>query len=141
MEQIAEARHQEARPLLLRAHKSLLNSKDLLEFLPRVIKGEESMLDVENGSEKDFVELGCSWRAPFYEITLCFRKPYGQGNEEGSCHVQKTSTPLFNRIINVEDNDEAEGEVQNRHYILPRGSCFLMVIFSSLVVSTIIFSN
>lgn len=74
--------------MLLRAHKSLLNSKDLLEFLPRVIKGEESMLDVENGSEKDFVELGCSWRAPFYEITLCFRKPYGQGNEEGKIIIR-----------------------------------------------------
>nr|CAB3501716.1 unnamed protein product [Digitaria exilis] len=44
----------------------------------------------------------------------------------GSFDVQKTSFPLFNSIINVEAIDEAEGEFQNRRYILPRESCFLM---------------
>lgn len=45
----------------------------------------------------------------------------------GSFHAQRTSFPLFNNIISVEAIDEAEGEFQNRSYILPRGSCFLMV--------------
>ncbi|CAD6202503.1 unnamed protein product [Miscanthus lutarioriparius] len=129
MEQIAEARHQEARPLLLKAHESLIKAKHLLEYISKTIKGNEHTLDAGSGSENNFVELGTSWRAPFYEITLCFRKPHVQGNEEGSFHAQKTSFPLFNSIISVEGIDEAEGEFQNRHYILPRESCFLMTDF------------
>ncbi|KAL6645641.1 hypothetical protein ACP70R_017249 [Stipagrostis hirtigluma subsp. patula] len=126
MERIAEARHQEARPLLLRAHESLCNAKDLLGCLPKIINNEEHTLDVESGSEKNFVELGSSWRAPFYEITLCFPERLGLCNEEGSFHVQRTSVPLFNRIVNVEASDDVEGEFQNRCYILPRENCFLM---------------
>jgi len=83
VERIAEARHQEARPLLISAHKSLLEAKDLLEFLPRMIKGDGCMQDVQTSSENNFVELGSSWRAPLYETTLCFQKPHGQ-DEEGN---------------------------------------------------------
>ncbi|OEL27311.1 hypothetical protein BAE44_0011671, partial [Dichanthelium oligosanthes] len=126
MERIAEARHQEARPLLLSAHESLIKDKYLLEYLSKTIEGKEHTLDVGSGSENNFVELGTSWRAPFYEISICFRKPHVLGNEEGSFHAQRTSFPLFNGIISVEAIDEVEGEFQNRHYILPRGSCFLM---------------
>ncbi|KAL6648633.1 hypothetical protein ACP70R_012857 [Stipagrostis hirtigluma subsp. patula] len=132
MERIAEARHQEARPLLLRAHESLRNAKGLLGYLPKMIDSEEHTLDVESGSEKNFVELGSSWRAPFYEITLCFRKCLGLCNEEGSFHVQRTSVPLFNRIVKVEASDDVEGEFQNRCYILPRESCFLMTDFRNV---------
>jgi hypothetical protein len=48
-----------------------------------MIKVEEETLHVETNSENNFVELGSSWRAPFDEITVCFRKPDGLGNEEG----------------------------------------------------------
>ena len=52
----------------------------------------------------------------------------------GSFDAQKTSFPLFNSIISVEAIDEVEGDFQNRHYILPRGSFFLMVSkYSSLL--------
>ncbi|KAJ1298354.1 hypothetical protein BS78_01G446400 [Paspalum vaginatum] len=124
-EQIAEARHKEARPLLLRAHESLVKAKHLLEYLPKTAKGKE----LGSGSQDNFVELGTSWRAPFYEITLCSREPHVLGNEEGPFHAQRTSFPLFNSIISVEAIDEAEGEFRNRRYILPRGSRFLMADF------------
>uniref|UniRef100_A0A0E0CWQ6 Methyltransferase n=1 Tax=Oryza meridionalis TaxID=40149 RepID=A0A0E0CWQ6_9ORYZ len=82
VERMAEARHQEARPLLLSAHKSLLKAKDLLEFLPRMIKEDVRVLDVESNLEKNLVELGSSWRAPFCEMTLCFQKSSGENSEE-----------------------------------------------------------
>ncbi|KAI4993090.1 hypothetical protein ZWY2020_007403 [Hordeum vulgare] len=129
VERIAEARHQEARPLLISAHNSLIEAKNLLEFIPGMIKGDESCSNVETSSENNFVELGGSWRAPFYEMTICFQKPLGQ-YEAGTCDVQKRSSPLFNRIVNVEENDEAEGEFQSRLYILPKGSCFMMTDFT-----------
>jgi len=129
MEQVAEARHQEARPLLLKAHESLIKAKHLLEYISKTIKDNRHTLDAGSGSENNFVELGTSWRAPFYEITICFQKSHVLGNEEGSFHAQKTSFPLFNSIISVEGIDEAEGEFQNRRYILPRESCFLMTDF------------
>ncbi|KAK8446572.1 hypothetical protein SEVIR_9G507800v4 [Setaria viridis] len=131
MERIAEARHQEARTLLLSAHESLIKDKYLLEHLSKMIEGKEHTLDVGSGPENNFIELGTSWRAPFYEITICFRKPLVLGNGEGSFHAQRTSFPLFNSIISVEAIDEAEGEFQNKRYILPRGSCFLMVPYTS----------
>lgn len=150
--------YQEARPLLLSAHESLIKNKHLLEYLSKTTDGKEHTPDAGSVSENNFVELGTSWRAPFYEITICFQKPHVLGNGEGkilllmffflddhvwkcvilkqccfhsdvlgSFDVQKTSFPLFNSIISVEAIDEAEGEFQNRRYILPRGSCFLMV--------------
>uniref|UniRef100_K4A7I1 DNA-3-methyladenine glycosylase I n=1 Tax=Setaria italica TaxID=4555 RepID=K4A7I1_SETIT len=84
MERIAEARHQEARTLLLSAHESLIKDKYLLEHLSKMIEGKEHTLDVGSGPENNFIELGTSWRAPFYEITICFRKPLVLGNGEGS---------------------------------------------------------
>uniref|UniRef100_I1P8J9 Uncharacterized protein n=1 Tax=Oryza glaberrima TaxID=4538 RepID=I1P8J9_ORYGL len=82
VERMAEARHQEARPLLSSAHKSLLKAKDLLEFLPRMIKEDVRVLDVESNLEKNLVELGSSWRAPLCEMTLCFQKSSGEDSEE-----------------------------------------------------------
>ncbi|KAF7055098.1 hypothetical protein CFC21_062670 [Triticum aestivum] len=129
VERIAEARHQEARPLLISAHNSLLDAKYLLEYLPGMIKGDECRPELETSSENNFVELGGSWRAPFYEMTICFQKPLGQ-DEAGTCDVQKRSSPLFNRVVRVEENGEAEGEFQGRLYVLPKGSCFMMTDFT-----------
>ncbi|XP_020157987.1 methyltransferase-like protein 2 [Aegilops tauschii subsp. strangulata] len=129
VERIAEARHQEARPLLISAHNSLLDAKYLLEYLPGMIKGDECRPELETSSENNFVELGGSWRAPFYEMTICFQKPLGQ-DEAGTCDVQKRSSPLFNRVVRVEENGEAEGEFQGRLYVLPKGSCFMTTDFT-----------
>jgi hypothetical protein len=121
----------------LSAHESLLKAKNLLKYLPNMVKVEEDTLDAENNFENKFVELGSSWRAPFYEITVCFQKPDDIGKEDvlGRFHGQRTSFPLFNGQISVEVADEAEGEFQNRRYILPRESCFSMVTkwYSSLL--------
>uniref|UniRef100_A0A453IR13 Methyltransferase n=4 Tax=Aegilops tauschii TaxID=37682 RepID=A0A453IR13_AEGTS len=84
---------------------------------------------LETSSENNFVELGGSWRAPFYEMTICFQKPLGQ-DEAGTCDVQKRSSPLFNRVVRVEENGEAEGEFQGRLYVLPKGSCFMTTDFT-----------
>jgi hypothetical protein len=74
--------------LLISAHKSLLEAKDLLEFLPGMVNGDGCMQDVQTSSENNFVELGSSWRAPLCEMTLCFQKPHGQG-EPGNTIVPK----------------------------------------------------
>jgi hypothetical protein len=74
--------------LLISAHKSLLEAKELLEFLPGMIKGDEC--DVETCSVNNFVDLGSSWRAPLYEMTLSFQKPHGLGEEGNtSCKMYK----------------------------------------------------
>lgn len=72
----------------MNAHKSLVKAKDLLEYLSKTIKGSEHALDAGSGSENNFVELGTSWRAPFYDITLCFRQPHVLGNKEGKLMIQ-----------------------------------------------------
>ena len=43
-----------------------------------MIRGDECRPNVETSSENNFVELGGSWRAPFYEMTICFQNPHGQ---------------------------------------------------------------
>lgn len=53
-----------------------------------MIEGKEHTLDVVSGPVNNFVELGTSWRAPFYEITICFRKPLVPGNGEGKVILQ-----------------------------------------------------
>lgn len=74
--------------MLISAHNSLLEAKDLLEFLPGLIKGDECLPNVKASSENNFVELGSSWRAPFYEMTICFQNPHGQ-DDAGSIIKQK----------------------------------------------------
>ena len=65
------------------AHESLIKDKYLLERLSKMMEGKEHKLDVGSGSENNFVELGTSWRAPFYEITIFFWKPHVLGHGEG----------------------------------------------------------
>lgn len=59
--------------MLLSAHKALLAAADLLGLLPQVMGGEGSSHGGERAAEKNFVELGNHWKAPFCEITLGLR--------------------------------------------------------------------
>jgi hypothetical protein len=72
----------------LKAHESLIKAKHLLEYISKTIKDNRHTLDAGSGSENNFVELGTSWRAPFYEITICFQKSHVLGNEEGKVMKQ-----------------------------------------------------
>jgi hypothetical protein len=80
----------------LSAHESLLKAKNLLKYLSNMVKVEEDTLDAENDFENKFVELGSSWRAPFYEITVCFQKPNDLGKEEG-----KIMIPMMCFLLNM----------------------------------------
>ncbi len=93
--------------MLSSAHKSLLKAKDLLEFLPRMIKEDVRMLDVESNLEKNLVELGSSWRAPLCEMTLCFQKSSGEDSEEGKIKRTKyilSDGRIFNFIVYYESS-------------------------------------
>lgn len=71
----AENRHQQLRPLLLDAHRKLLQASQLLNVLPRILDGEsaeplrcrERVADPEHNN---FIQLGSNWRAPFCQISL-----------------------------------------------------------------------
>ena len=76
------------------AHESLIKDKYLLEHLSKMMEGKEHKLDVGSGSENNFVELGSSWRSPFYEIIICFRKPHVLGNGEGKIMLHVIYFPM-----------------------------------------------
>ncbi|XP_017426364.1 methyltransferase-like protein 2 isoform X2 [Vigna angularis] len=70
-ELIALQRHQEARPLLLAAHKCLLKSTEVLNAL-KTLKSESSCSTKEcDGGQRSFVDLGHV--APQLEVTLSLR--------------------------------------------------------------------
>ncbi|KAJ3703408.1 hypothetical protein LUZ61_007113 [Rhynchospora tenuis] len=115
----AEERHQQVRPLLVNAHRKLLEASQLLKILPEIVESEVECRERDVGC--DFVELGSSWRAPFCEIALC----NGVQNEIENSHGRKL-VPLFDNIISVESDDDVEAEFQNATYVLPSRSLFLM---------------
>ncbi|XP_020104832.1 methyltransferase-like protein 2 isoform X1 [Ananas comosus] len=126
-ERVAEKRHQEARALLLSAHKALLAAADLLGLLPQVMGGEGSSHGGERAAEKNFVELGNHWKAPFCEITLGLRASNEVDQGSRPRHdVGRAVVSLFNNLIGNETNDDVEAEFQNCCYILPRRSSFHM---------------
>ncbi|CAN0922094.1 Methyltransferase-like protein 2 [Linum grandiflorum] len=73
-ERAADLRHQQMRPLLMKAHECLVGASDLLAVLRSL--SCDSLLTVERrestvaGNEPSFLELGKVWQAPLYEITL-----------------------------------------------------------------------
>ncbi|XP_021896504.1 methyltransferase-like protein 2 isoform X2 [Carica papaya] len=104
-EQAADRRHQESRPLLLRAHESLLRAAGLLMAI-RSLRGEffsSTKRDVD--FEHSFIELGREWQAPLYEIILNYSQ-HEKPNDDGG--------------------DDMEAEFLNRQYIIPRESYFYM---------------
>lgn len=70
----------EVKPLLLKAHKTLLEAPDLLKVLRNLRNdgcavGECKELS-EESSELSFMELGSVWQAPLYEIVLNYYQDY-----------------------------------------------------------------
>ncbi|XP_072979046.1 methyltransferase-like protein 2 isoform X1 [Typha angustifolia] len=126
-EREAEKRHQDARPLLLRAHRALLEASDLLGMLSKIIDNGSSSHCRRRADEVNFVELGKLWQAPLFEMSLCSRAPNNvdEGVEFDHC-VERTVIPLFNNLISNEANDDAEAKFQSSRYILPSRSCFQM---------------
>ncbi|KAF8409908.1 hypothetical protein HHK36_002427 [Tetracentron sinense] len=135
-EQSADHRHQEARPLLLRAHEALLDSTDLLSSLcdlKRDFCSSNESKDVspcvEKPVEQSFVELGSVWQAPLYEISLHFNPQNKQIEDEGSPidqYGEREVVPIFNNLVVNETNDDAEAEFLYSQYIIPRDSRFYM---------------
>ncbi|XP_057503913.1 methyltransferase-like protein 2 isoform X2 [Actinidia eriantha] len=86
-ERVADQRHQEVRPLLLKAHEALLAATDLLKFVRNLrsdgCSPEECGDLLLPSLEQSFVELGSVWQAPLYEITLNFPQ-YSEPTEDGA---------------------------------------------------------
>ncbi|GAB2291318.1 hypothetical protein Dimus_025576 [Dionaea muscipula] len=73
-ELLADLRHQEARPFLVRAHEALLSAGELLEVMPelRSRSSQCPQMCIINSTDvgHSFADLGKIWQAPLYEITL-----------------------------------------------------------------------
>lgn len=69
---------QKARPLLMKAHESLLGDTDLLTIARNLSNDEFSAAETGelllSSDEQSFVELGSVWQASLYEITLNFHQ-------------------------------------------------------------------
>ncbi|POO03156.1 MT-A70-like [Trema orientale] len=122
-ERVAEQRHQEAKPFLLKACDSLLRATDLLEVMGNLRNGSGSSSPSPSTTvEESFIELGRVWQAPFYEITLKFHP-----DEAGGSSITQYSErvlPVFNNLIVNETSDDVEAEFMNTQYVLPPDSSF-----------------
>ncbi|XP_052119127.1 methyltransferase-like protein 2 [Arachis duranensis] len=101
-EQIANRRHQEARPLLLKAHESLLQCTEMLDVL-RTLRNDS---------------CGCSKR-----------EHNGGKSSDDFANVQcceQRVLPAFNNLVTNDTEDDVVAEILNNHYIVPRQSCFYM---------------
>lgn len=127
----ADQRHQEARPLLVKAHECLLGATDLLAYLSNLRGNDcsnEGYREPLLGAEQSFIELGSVWQAPLYEISLNINHQ-NEGEDGGSSFVQypeQKVLPIFNSVVENEAPNDVEAEFMNNHYILPRRSCFYM---------------
>ncbi|XP_048331017.2 methyltransferase-like protein 2 [Ziziphus jujuba] len=133
-ERAADQRHQELRPLLVKAHESLLRATDLLEVMSNLRGGLDSSPSKCGGLssprvQQSFVELGRVWQAPLYEITLKFHTTIKQ-NEDGGSPIKENFEqrvfPVFDNLVVNETGDEVEAEFLNSQYILPPDSGFYM---------------
>ncbi|KMZ57402.1 Methyltransferase-like protein 2 [Zostera marina] len=126
-EKAAEKRHQQAKPLLLKAHSALLGATWLLSSLDSMIK-DEDVLEPDEGAafENDFIQLGNLWKAPLFEISLSHEGQSWFQESSGTCPVERTSIQVFNNIISNDLDNEMEVEFSSNQYILPRKSCFFM---------------
>ncbi|CAM8891416.1 unnamed protein product [Rhodiola kirilowii] len=130
-ETLAQLRHQEVRPLLVKAHESLLEAIDLLSVLPRLrnISSTSENLNVA-GVEQSLVELGTHWRAPLFDITLNFHSSriHTSNNDATapSSSDDRKVLPVFNNLIANDTTYDVEAEFLDHQYIIPRKSCFLM---------------
>ncbi|KAK6239259.1 hypothetical protein QUC31_004728 [Theobroma cacao] len=127
-EQAADQRHQEARPLLLKAHELLLGAADFLAIMSKLRSDFCSSTELCGGEEHSFIELGRVWQAPLYDITLDFKlsRLTNQSDNRENLNGEQRVLPIFNNLVVNDTRDEMEAEFLNRHYILPRESCFYM---------------
>ncbi|MBA0838466.1 hypothetical protein Goarm_004279, partial [Gossypium armourianum] len=128
-EQAADKRHQEVRPLLLKAHESLLVSADFPAIMSKIRSDFCSSTELSGGDEEhSFVELGRVWQAPLYDITLDFKfsrlKSETDNGENGI--NERRVLPVFNNLVVNDTPEEVEAEFLNRRYVLPSMSCFYM---------------
>ncbi|KAM7517154.1 hypothetical protein LguiA_006737 [Lonicera macranthoides] len=129
-EQVADQRHQKAKPLLLKAHESLLGDTEFLTIARDLSNDEFSAAETGDlflpSDERSFVELGSVWQAPFYEITLNFHQDDGQtSSPHVPCNEQRVM-PIFNNLVVNETSSDVVAEFLNSRYILPKDSCFYM---------------
>nr|XP_016449201.1 PREDICTED: methyltransferase-like protein 2 isoform X2 [Nicotiana tabacum] len=132
-EQIADRRHQEVKPLLLKAHEALIEATDLLKVLRNLRNdgcavGECKELS-EESSELSFMELGSVWQAPLYEIVLNYYqddKTFHNGGSVLAQSIEQSVTPVFNNLVANEGSCDIEAELFNHKYIIPIRSCFYM---------------
>ncbi|CAN0922085.1 Methyltransferase-like protein 2 [Linum grandiflorum] len=133
-ERAADLRHQQMRPLLMKAHECLVGASDLLAVLRSL--SCDSLLTVERrestvaGNEPSFLELGKVWQAPLYEITLKVPDEDGGCNADQPC--SRRMVPVFNNVVINEAGIEVEAEFMSRKYVIPRESCFYMVRYRLL---------
>ncbi|GMH30488.1 hypothetical protein Nepgr_032331 [Nepenthes gracilis] len=131
-EQVADRRHQEARPLLVKAHEALLEASDLLDVMRdlRTGSGEWECRDLNSrGAKSRFIELGKIWQAPLYEITLKFSKADKETENEGLPIIHDDGqrvVPVFNNIVLNDTKYDLEADFLGAQYIIPRESCFYM---------------
>ncbi|XP_062024032.1 methyltransferase-like protein 2 isoform X2 [Rosa rugosa] len=127
-EQVADQRHQEVRPFLLKAHESLIRTSEVLEVMSN-LRGCLGPETSSPGVKQSFVELAQVWQAPLYEITLNFHTNYKEGEDGGSLATQgceQCVLPLFNNLVVNESSNDVEAEVLTSRYILPPKSSFYM---------------
>lgn len=132
-EQIADRRHQEVKPFLLKAHEALLEATDLLKVLRNLRNdgcsvGECKELSQES-SELSFMELGGVWQAPLCEIVLNYQqddKTLQNGGFPLAQSIEQKVTPAFNNLVANEGSYDIEAELFNHKYIIPKRSCFYM---------------
>ncbi|KAG9440909.1 hypothetical protein H6P81_021074 [Aristolochia fimbriata] len=131
----AEKRHQEARPILLKAYEAFLGRKNLLSFVFNSKKDgsypvrNENMPQLQDDNELSFVDLGSVWQAPFYEMSLRFleKDKLGKGDDLQLIKCgEEMKVPIFNNLVSNDTEDDAEGEFLGKVYILPRVSSFHM---------------
>lgn len=132
-EKVAEQRHQEVRPLLLKAHEALLGATELLKVVRNLrceeCTDEERRELSQQSCELSFVDLGSVWQAPLYEIVLNYQEGDAHIENEGSLlgqDLKQDVIPAFDNLIVNKGSGDAEAEFLNHKYIIPKESCFYM---------------
>ncbi|XP_059637663.1 methyltransferase-like protein 2 isoform X2 [Cornus florida] len=128
-EELADQRHQKARPCLLKAHESLLGATDLLVMMQKLSDGcsfSEHTDSCLPSAEQSFVELESVWQASLYEITLNFNQATQNGGSSLVQYGEQRVIPVFNNLVANETSNDVEADFLNSKYIIPRKSCFYM---------------
>ncbi|KAM7277845.1 hypothetical protein ACFE04_004979 [Oxalis oulophora] len=134
-EVIAEQRHNEVRPMLLKAHEALMKQTQLLHVIENLTsvssRADESRKG--GGDSLSFVELGNVWQSSLYQITL-------RNLNDADRYSEQSLVPAFNNLVMNDTGDDIEAEFLDRFYVLPRDSRFYMLtsfyLFSLIVVKS-----